>query len=60
MPAFFGQVVGIISTAVTPEEVDAAKSQLSHIIIFLLIIFGVGGIFTWIRGAYSCPPYVQV
>lgn len=50
MPYFFGKVVSVISNVTSTSDEGHARSELVRIIIMLLIIFGVGGVFTAIRG----------
>src|SRR5687767_5000821 len=50
MPAFFGQIVTVISNATTPAEVTTARAEIFVIVEYLLIIFGIGGVFSFLRG----------
>eukprot|EP01128_Nolandella_sp_AFSM9_P010333 TRINITY_DN7117_c0_g1_i1.p1 TRINITY_DN7117_c0_g1~~TRINITY_DN7117_c0_g1_i1.p1 ORF type:complete len:811 (-),score=165.13 TRINITY_DN7117_c0_g1_i1:73-2505(-) len=50
MPAFFGIVVEIISRTGENATTHNLMEELLNVLIYLLVIFFVGGVATWIRG----------
>lgn len=44
MPAFFGIIIQIITDAIVSGKTEKAAAELLNILIYLLIIFSVGGV----------------